>query len=385
MAEFDKILETAPSGGGDAECHFESEIRRLEAIIRVVSTSANVLPFEAVSEYCRRMVLRQASPERLVVMRRSSMKAPWFIALSLGLMGTTPLLSGGVPTLSRIVASALLFLAASALFAYSRPRSVVTTADLAKKLITAKDGAPIALERAQAFVLGAGGHSHEDDAPRNRYRVELLLDDGRSLPWLERSDPAGVLADLRSALRYLPLPVQSGWGLPKGAEPWRPDQPVTSEGRASVLDVRGRPHQYELGAGICAVGGALVIGTVITLSHGSRLERGDEISMLSWALSGTLFAIVSVIAAFLLSDRVRVTSDERTLAVERRALGMSLGQRAIPLPNVQGAYAVGPDPATPLHVLVCQKDEISSIPLVGEAARVVARAFTTEASSVIDA
>jgi hypothetical protein len=328
------------------------------------------------------MVLRQASPERLVVMKRTSMKAPWFIALSLGLMGTTPLLSGGVPTLPRIVAAALLFLAASALFAYSRPRSEVTTVDLAKKVITPK-GAPIALERAQAFVLRAGGHSMDDDAARNRYRVDLLLDDGRSLSWLERSDPAGVLADLRSTLRYLPLPVRTGWGLPKGAEPWRPDQPA-GEGRASALNVKGRPHQFELGAGICAVGGSLVIGTVITLSHGSRLQRGEEISVLSWVLSGTLFAIVSVIAAFLLSDRVRVTSDERTLVVERHALAMSLGKKAIPLSNVQGAYAVGPDPTTPLHVLLCQKDEISSIPLVGEPARRVARAFATEVASAID-
>jgi hypothetical protein len=329
------------------------------------------------------MILRQASPERLVVMNRTSMKAPWFIALSLGLLGTTPLLSGGVPTLPRIVASALLFLAAALLFAFSRPRSEVMTVDLAKKLITPA-GAPIALERAQAFVLTAGGQTMQDDAARSRYRVELLLDDGRSLPWLERSDPAPVLSDLRSALRYLPLPVRTGWGLPKGAEPWRPDQPA-GKGRALPLTVRGRPHQFELGAGICAVGGSLVIGTVITLSHGARLQRGEEISVLSWVLSGTLFAIVSVIAAFLLSDRVRVKSDERTLAVERRALGMSLAERAIPLSNVQGAYAVGPDPATPLHVLVCQKDEISSIPLVGEPARMVARAFATHSASAIDA
>lgn len=332
------------------------------------------LPFEARSEYWRRMFLRQASPERLEVMKRTSMKAPWFIALSLGLLGTTPLLSGGVPTLSRIAASALLFLAASALFAYSRPRAELISVDLAKKLISVKQG-PIALERAQAFALRAGGLAMQDDAQRNRYRVDLLLDDGRALAWLERSDPAAVLGDLRSALRYLPLPVRTGWGFPNGVEPWRPDQKAPTGSRAPSLDVRGRPHQYELGAGICALGGSVVIGTVITLSHGSRLQRGDEISMLSWILSSLLFGIVTIIAGFLLSDRVRVTTDERTLTMERRALGMKLARRSIPLDDVQAAYAVGPDPKEPLHVVLCEKDAISSIPLVGEPARAVARAF----------
>jgi hypothetical protein len=212
--------------------------------------------------------------------------------------------------------------------------------------------------------------------------VDLLLDDGRKLPWLERSDPAAVLGDLRSALRYLPLPVRSGWGFPKGVEPWRPDRPGGKASQPAGVTVRGRPHQYELGAGICALGGSLVIGTAITVSHGSRLQRGDEISLLSWVLSGLLFAIVTVIAVFLLSDRVRVSTDERTLTMERRALGFRLAARSISLADVDAAYAVGPDPATPLHVVVCEKDAISSIPLVGEPARVFARAF---AGSAVDA
>jgi hypothetical protein len=323
------------------------------------------------------MILRQASAERLEVMKQTSVKAPWFIALSFGLLGLTPLFAGGVPTLPRIAMSAALFCACAALVAFSRPRAEILSVDLVKRTIEGKDGS-IALDQAKRYSLEAGGRASEDEAPRNRYRVELVLEDDRRITWLERSDPARVLGDLRTALRYLPLPVSEGWGLPAGAEPWRTGKKSEPK-QLAALSVKGRPHQHELGAAICAIGGVLVIGTVVTLSHGARLERGAHISGLSWTLSGLLLALVALIAGFLLTDRVIVRTSAGALSVERRAFGFRLAQRSIPLASVRGAYAVGPDPAEPLHVLIDAEDEIAAIPLVGEPARRVAKALSPSA------
>ncbi len=318
------------------------------------------------------MILRQASAERLEVMRRTSMKAPWFIAFALALIAMLPLLSGGTPTLARIVASALLLFASASLFAFSRPREQLTSLDLREKTITSKRG-KISLERARYYALQGAGHSPADEAARNRYRVDLVLDDGRPIPLLERADPARVLGDLRAALRYLPLPVKGGWGLPSAAEPWKGDRPIVPAADREV-EAHGRPMPSETGAGICALGGTLVIGTVIVLAHMARIENNRPTSGLSDALNATLLFLLVSITTFLLTDRISVVRRGAALLVERRAFGFRLGNKSIALDGFRGAFAVGPT-EIPLHVLIDLGDNLVAIPMVGEPAHALVRAL----------
>src|SRR5688500_60087 len=104
------------------------------------------------------MILRQASAERLEVMKRTSVKAPWFIALSFGLLGLLPLFAGGVPTLPRIGMSAALFCVCAALIAFSRPRAEVISVDLRERTLSGKHGS-IPLARVKRYALQAGGRA----------------------------------------------------------------------------------------------------------------------------------------------------------------------------------------------------------------------------------
>lgn len=319
-----------------------------------------------------RMQLRYASPARLEFRKRGSWGAPVITAILLGLFALTPLLAPGPVTSSRAAFALLLGLVALALVLLARPRERNVRIALDAGVIEAADQS-FPLARARAIALTSGGSTLEA-APFARYRAELVIDGGERLVVLESADPARVLRDLGRTLGYLPLPVTPGWGLGVGAEPWRRHPPPARRELGAPIEERGRPGESELGAGLCVLGGAVVVGTVMALLHNARFQRGEASAWLSYLLSALLLGFIVLLGCFMVSDRVSARLQGAELVIERRALGIVWSRLCVPAPRLGAVHAVGLVPGEPRHLLVEAGDELFSIAFVGEGAtRLAAR------------
>ena len=315
------------------------------------------------------MVLRYASPARLELSKRTSVRAPLLSALALLGMALASLLAPGGLTPSRGAFVAFLVGVSLLLLASSLPRRSGIRISLDTGLFE-HEARRTPLGRVRFLALTTAGDAL-DRTPRARYRVEASFDDGEQVVLLERADPARVLADLRTLLGHWSVPLRRGWGLPETAEPWRESGPALSK-PVTPLSVSGRPHESELGAGLCTLGGGLVIGTAMTVMHLSRIRRGELTDALSFALSGITLSLVLLIAAFLLTDRVVAETRAGELVLTRRALGLALSTRRVPLERLRGVYAVGMSAASPHHLLV-DDGQLFSVRFAGDGAERFAR------------
>lgn len=318
------------------------------------------------------MLLWYASPARLEFRKRGSWGALWITGALLGGFAFTPLLAPGPLTRDRAAFAAVLAIVAVGLLLRARPRERNVRVALDAGVIDAGERSfPTALARGVA--LTSGGSTLEASAFA-RYRAELVLDGGDRLVVLEDADPARVLHDLRRALGYWPLPVTPGWGLGPSAEPWRTHAPPERGELGAPLEERGRPGESELGAGICVLGGAVVIGTVMALLHNARFQRGEASAWLSYLLSGLLLGFVVVLGCFMVSDRVTARVRGAELVIERRALGIGWSRLVVPTRQLRALHAVGLAPGEPRHLLIETESELRAIPFVGEGAtRLAAR------------
>lgn len=319
-----------------------------------------------------RMQLRYASPARLEFRKGGSWGAPVITGLLFGLFSLLPLLAPGPVTGARAAFALLLGLTALGLVLLARPRERNVRVALDAGVIEAADRS-FPLARARAVALTSGGSTLEA-APFARYRAELVLDGGERLVVLESADPARVLRDLRSTLGYLPLPVTPGWGLGAGAEPWR-KHPAPARGDLEApYEERGRPGESELGAGLCVLGSAVVIGSVMALLHNARFQRGEASAWLSYLLSALLLGFIVLLGCFMVSDQVTARLHGTELVVERRALGIVWSRLCVPATRLGGVHAVGLVPGEPRHLLVEAGDELIAVAFVGEgAARLATR------------
>lgn len=319
------------------------------------------------------MLLRHASPARLELRTRGSWGAPLLSAALFFGFGLSVLLAPGPVTASRAAFAALLAAVAATLGVWARPRERSVRVALDAGVVEAGERS-FPLTRVRAIALGSGGSTLEA-APFPRYRAELLLDDGSTLVVLDDGDPSRVLRDLRSMLAHWQVPVTSGWGLPLGAEPWR-SQSKQSPVIASNVEERARPREGELGAGICVLGGALVVGTAMALMHGARISRGEPSSVLSYALSGSLLGFILLLGVFMVTDRVTARLSEHELRVERRALGIHWSRLTVPVERLGGVWAVGLVPGEPRHLVVDRDGELLTLAFYGEAAARFAAGWT---------
>jgi hypothetical protein len=318
------------------------------------------------------MVLTHASPARLELSKRSSVRAPVLTAVALALLASSALLAPGPVTLSRSMFAATLFAVCGLIIATCLPQRARVRLSLDTGLCEL-DERKIPLARARFLSLETTG-SRFDRAARSRYRVELVFDGGERCLLLERADPAAVLRDLRVLLRHWALPVRTGWGLPPGAEPWLEScSPVTPP--AEPIAVHARPLPGELGTGLAVLGGALVIGTAMTLMHLARMRRGEPTDALSFALSAVTLTLILAIAVFMLGDRVHAAAEGHALCVRRSVLGLPLKNVLVPLSKLRGIYATGMNAAEPTHLLV-DGEELVALPFASEAARRFAEAFS---------
>lgn len=319
------------------------------------------------------MVLVSASPARLELRRRAGFQAPLLTAALFGLFALSPLVAPGPVTARRAAFALALALVAVGLGALARIREKNIQILLDAGVIEAGERT-IPLARARGLALTSGGSTLEASA-FTRYRAELTLDGGERLVVLEGPDPARVLADLRELLVYLPLPVTPGWDLPPGIEPWQKQSAAEPHAAEATVEERGRPGESELGAGICVLGGALIIATAMGLMHGARISRGDATSFFSYLLSAVLLGFVLVLGVFMVTDRVTARLEPDGLTVVRRALGITWSRWQVPSRDLRGLFATGLVPGEPRHLVVESSERLFSIRFFGPgAARFAARA-----------
>lgn len=314
------------------------------------------------------MLLDIATPVRLEFRKRGSWSSLVLIGAVAAVFALIPLLAPGPMTLARAGVAATLGMTAALLIARARPRDRSVRLALDAGVISIGER-NVPLSSARGFALSSGG-STQEAAPFACYRVELVLDGGERVVLLEHASPARVLSDLRRALGYFPLTVTSGWGLPPGAEPWLKRE------RAAIgvepFRERGRPHDGELGGGICVLGGALVVGTAMGLMHGARIRRGDSTDLLSYGLSASLLAFILIVGLFMVTDRVTAALEGGRLVIERRAVGVRWRRLEVPADRLVGVWAVGLVAGEPRHLLIATVDGLTAVPFLGEGATRVA-------------
>jgi len=297
------------------------------------------------------MVLERASADELSFCGRRRSPRPLAIAAGVFIvMALLPLLAPGPLTPLRAFGAVLLFMLSSTLIARNWVRAKRVTIELrGPAQLVGAHGARRSIDQALRYALV---DADDPAAPGARYGVDLMFANGAVERLLEGPDPARVLADLQRAREFLALPVSRGWGLPLGAEPWELAPNATREGHHLVaLDVSCDRWPRQRPAGLTVIVGAMVIGILMAVMLIARVRRGNDVSVLSLALSlgtiGTLLAAGAAVGTA--RSRVRANGD---LVVDEVTLGIPKRRRAVPRRAVLRAHQVGPSGSPTHHVLL---------------------------------
>lgn len=316
------------------------------------------------------MVLTRATAASLEFSKTTRLRAPVLTAVLFAVIAALPLLAPGAIDGARLVAAIACGGLAAVFFAYARRRTSSVTIDLDARMVRSRFGTT-PLDGARALSLVASDDT--DEAPRRRYRVQLELPAGPGIVLLEGGDPGRVLTDLRKVLELLPLPVVSGWSLPREAAPWRASP--ASGPTAELRELSIEPDAAQRRGAVAVAFATAVTSVAMGLMHWSRLRRGDATSMLSASLTALTVTILVLIAIAVARYRLRLRRSGDDWWVEHRTLGMTWKRRALPGRQVTGAWAVAPGDAPPDHVVVTTEAGVFSLPCTPEEAPRVARAL----------
>jgi hypothetical protein len=165
-----------------------------------------------------------------------------------------------------------------------------------------------------------------------------------------------VLQQVGVARERLGIPVKAGWGLPRDAAPW------TAAGtRVAALPSRVRdaspplcvvsPITSRRDTGLTVLGFGMGVAVLMAVEVRGRLARGDQPRPLDLILPVLTLTAVFLIAAAVLSHKVRLQLSTESLSVEPRILGIRRKAFLIPRASIRGVFAVGP-PGRPRHVLL---------------------------------
>lgn len=315
------------------------------------------------------MVLDRATPDFLDFRRRVPTGAPVLVGVAFVAFAVAPLAAPGALSWSRALGALTLASAGLTLLRATRPRVERYRLELARRTLHGPEG-DRSLESASAILLTGGGL--EQRAARVRYRAELRLARGERALLLENDDPAALLRDLSRVLERLPLPVEPGWGLPAEATPWAGGRPGAAGGATRRFALRARSAASQRIAGATTLGGGLFTAVAMGFMMGARLERGESIGALSWALTLTTVGLVLSIAVCLLTDRLELSASG-VLRAERFVLGRRVSRLELPLERVCAAWAVSPDGASPRHLLLELDDGPVAFPCAGDPAATAAK------------
>ncbi len=214
-------------------------------------------------------------------------------------------------------------------------------------------GNPIALEDIQELEL-AGSTKNPDEVPIIRYEVRLKARAGRELVLLSGSDPASVTRDLGQLLEICPLPLRSGWGLPKGAEPWTPIEPDPEHERssASPREIVLERHDPPLPGGITVLIGGVGVGVMWGIDIYRRSQTGLPLSTLSIALAVFFSVLLTALGVALISNRLVLRTGPDGVSLEARTFGLRRQRFHIPTAMLGRVHAVSPDGEDAWHLLL---------------------------------
>ena len=242
------------------------------------------------------------------------------------------------------------------------------------------------LAGASRFQLGSSPrwvlsvHS-ELSSPSSVFSAELTLASDERRTLLRHSDPARLLRQLGEALRVWPIPVESGWGLPPEAEPWRYESTPVQATRRQDIDVA----VVKNGAANAALEWALAIMAILVVidliflvsSEGALVENVHPLSVALPLLVGGAIGLMAVGITTL--ERRWVIG--RDISAQTRALARSRVHYEAPVTSIRGIFAVGSHDAENCHVLV----ESEAGPLALEVTRAEAPAFLESTRAAIQA
>lgn len=313
------------------------------------------------------MVLSQVSRERLEFYGRTRVRAPLLVGVALAVMAVLPWLTSEPVFPWRALASVLLGAAAAWLIAASVPRRERLVIDLVDNVLRRGDDA-LPLSRVRSVRLRTTGPV-EDDSPVLRYRADLVLNDARQQRLLERPDPAGVLADLRQVLKVLQWPVESGWGLPANAAPWTEPGAGGGSGLATRAEIDFRAPRFESqrAAAATVLGSGVFTCIAMTVMMLNERRRGGHVAPLSVALAASAIGLVLLVGMALATEHVRVRKASE-LSIEQHVLGFAWRRFKLSPSSVRAVYLVGPDTASPRHLLFDAENRLFAVRCAGPAA-----------------
>lgn len=224
-------------------------------------------------------------------------------------------------------------------------------------------GNPIALEDIQTLELG-GSTQNPDEVPIIRYEVVLKARAGRELVLLSSKDPALVTRDLGKLLEVCPLPLRSGWGLPKDATPWTPVDRDDDRERpgASPREIVLERHDPPLPGGITILIGGLGVGLMWGIDIYRRAQTGLPLSVLSIALAVFFSLLLTLLGLALISNRLVLRTGPHGLILEARTLGVRLQRFRVPNAELARVHVVSPDGEEAWHVLLETTQGALSLP-----------------------
>ncbi|MCA9592642.1 MAG: hypothetical protein KC776_05000 [Myxococcales bacterium] len=320
------------------------------------------------------MVLGRITATTLEFYRRGRLRAPLLTATAFAVLALLPLLTPGVPDGHPIATAVLLGALSVSLFWYSVRRAERLIVDLAQGVVRTRRG-DLPLSGARELVLT--NTTEVDEAPRRRYRIELLFASGAHLRLLEGSDPARVLSDLRKVLGVLELPVRTGWGLPPGATPWRDGEAPAAAATAPAFVAEARPYESQGRTAATVFGGTVVIAVAMGIMMTARLRRGEAISALSASLAAVTLLILLVVGVVVLGLRTRVRWGDGTLDIERTVFGHAFGRERVVVEKLRGVHAVSPGTEMLEHVLLDAGDDLYAVACAGGGGSELAAALQT--------
>ncbi len=283
--------------------------------------------------------------------RRASLLAP--MGLACWFVGCLPLAAGWS---ARLIPTVLLWAAGALLLYRGFPRRGAGTSvviDLKAKTVTT-DGAARPLSTVRHVELSGEVLRDEDGFTQLEYRAELVFEDGRRLVVLSARDPARVISGVRVLKESTGMRVVSGWGLPQTVWDQQPSEQTPA-------DIRTVPHVPHRGVGLAAIIGGTAEGIAMTFMFVNRIEKGAEISVLSWVL-----AIATVGAVILMGFTIRARGHRLKIGdhveVQRTVFGVPWRRELVTSDRWLGTFLVSPTGNAPGHILALAAQDAASIP-----------------------
>ncbi|HEX6764465.1 MAG TPA: hypothetical protein VF103_03285 [Polyangiaceae bacterium] len=290
----------------------------------------------------------------VVLVRRRPARAVTLAGTLGAVVSLVPLLIAPDPGVVRFVTFAVLALSSASLvfLGRARPEQVELVAK-AGGLVWGDEPLP-----PPAHVVLSGDDTEEPPT----YCAFVVWADGKQRLALERSEPAGVLADSMELSKRLELDLRPGWGLENHfgethfREAWEstPEEPPPPGSTPSVVvDLPLWPVQRNT-AVIALVSGIFVL--VVTWMLARSPERSVAPSAFALVLPGLSASIGIALGTLLFGIRRRLERSGHGIVASLVLFGVTLGKKASLTPAPRRVFGVAPIAGPVRHALFSTSD-----------------------------